>query len=382
MEDRRRKTLTALDTLRHGRNTHPSCCACGAGACQQLRPCHAHLERRDVPSRRGLRLPLVAVVDDAAALGLDADGDLPEARASHRVAHRLVPTPRREEQEAAAPAGACDLAPGRPGLEGGAVDGVQVAVRHVRRHLLLQLPALVEEAADPVDMPRQHRPAQVRRDGDEAVDHRQAVRPRRQPRPRLAEDAARVAVNARVEEQQPVHEPLSQVGGADERMHAHRAIGEEPDILQSPVGRDVLVLPADRLAEDFGLDLASLAREFGRRSPGALHRVERVQHADRQRRARSQADPGRQVGDRGDLEAAREARQFHALADQVVLQIVNAIDDLGPGVGNTNAAVEPLVNGDVHVVVDRHRHDVAGPLSVVFGKVGTAARQAHAERGA
>ena len=56
-------------------------------------------------------------------------------------------------------------------------------------------------------------------------------------------------------------------------------------------------------------------------------------------------------------------------ANQVVFEVVNPAHDLGFRVRHADGAVEALVDGDVHVALDRHGHDAAGPAFVVLPKV-------------
>ena len=187
-------------------------------------------------------------------------------------------------------------------------------------------------------------------------------------------------MHAGVEEQQPAGEPPAQGAAADDRVHPDGAVGQEPDVLEAAERRDVLVLLADRLAQDLDFDFAGLARELGRRPPLGLHGVERVQDADGQRRTRAQPDPCGQVGDRRDFDPFRQPRHLHRLADQVVLEVVDVIHDFRSRVRHANAVVEPGIDSHVHVAVDGRRHDVAGPLPVVVLEVRTAPGQAHAKR--
>ena len=89
---------------------------------------------------------------------------------------------------------------------------------------------------------------------------------------------------------------------------------------------------------------------------------------------------GRDVGQRGDLDPVRHAGHQHGLPDELVLEVLDARDDLLLGVVDVDVVVEALLDDDVDVLVDRAVEDPAAVLAVVAGQVGPAAEQADAQR--
>src|SRR5262249_51614981 len=132
--------------------------------------------------------------------------------------------------------------------------------------------------------------------------------------------------------------------------------------LQAPEGACVVVLTADRLAEHVDLDLGGLGCKLCRRAEDALVREERVQEPDRDRARRAEPGAAWYVGDRDDLELASNPRRAERLACELVLHVVQALDDLGPGVADPQLVLEALGDDDVDELVDRRRNDGAAVL--------------------
>ena len=75
----------------------------------------------------------------------------------------------------------------------------------------------------------------------------------------------------------------------------------------------------------------------------------------------------------------RHAGHPHGLADELVLEVLDARDDLLLGVVDVDLVVEALLHDDVDVLVDRAVEDPAAVLPVVARQVGPAAEQADAQ---
>ena len=63
---------------------------------------------------------------------------------------------------------------------------------------------------------------------------------------------------AGVDQERPPLQLVEGLGPAGDRLDVDRVVGVEPDVVQAAEGRRVLVLAADRLAEDVDLDPAGL----------------------------------------------------------------------------------------------------------------------------
>ena len=88
--------------------------------------------------------------------------------------------------------------------------------------------------------------------------------------------------------------------------------------------------------------------------------------------------PRGHVADRRDLERLVDLGQPHRLADQVVLDLVDRPGRLGLRVADPDRGLEPPVDRDVHVLIDRGAQDGPELVPVEGGQVGAAAREAHA----
>jgi hypothetical protein len=102
-----------------------------------------------------------------------------------------------------------------------------------------------------------------------------------------------------------------------------------------------------------------------------------IWHADGVGAGGAQPGPARRdVGDRGDLQAAVEPQQLQRLADQLVLELVGPLDHLRHGVAGADLVVELAVDGDIDVFVDRRANHRAGLARVERGHVAAAADEA------
>ena len=98
---------------------------------------------------------------------------------------------------------------------------------------------------------------------------------------------------------------------------------------------------------------------------------------DRHRRRRAETRTrGRDVGQRGDLDAAADAGHVHRLADQLVLDVLDPRHDLLLRVVDVDVVVEALLDDHVDVLVDGGVQHPAAVLAVVAGQVGARRRRA------
>jgi hypothetical protein len=102
--------------------------------------------------------------------------------------------------------------------------------------------------------------------------------------PGVLQDGTRRALKPGIEQQQPLLEAPARLGGADDRVDLDALVGVEANVLKAAVGREVLVLLADRLAENLDLYGARALRQFLSRYMPADERVECVQDSDGYRR--------------------------------------------------------------------------------------------------
>ena len=171
------------------------------------------------------------------------------------------------------------------------------------------------------------------------------------------------------------------VGRADHLGHLDPVVRVEADEVEAAERRGVLVLLADRLAAALDLDLAALLGEPRGRRVAALVGVQGVEQADREGAGGAEAGAaGRDVGHRGDLDAALDAQQAQRLAHQRVLDVRRAGDLLGARVADPHRRVELAADGDVDRLVDRRGEHRAAVAAIVGRQVGAAAEEADPQR--
>ena len=190
---------------------------------------------------------------------------------------------------------------------------VDVLVRHPRRAPALVLPVLVHQLArsasrSPASSSSRLRwPSSLvrcRLSSISCVAGSSSARPGRRGPPRpSAPRRCRRAAAARA--------AAAASRGQLERLDVDAAVRVERVGADAAVRGDVLVLLADRLAEDVDLDLAGGLGERARRDRGAARVRKRLQQADRVGARGAHAGAGGHVGDRRDLErvAAPVAQQ-------------------------------------------------------------------------
>ncbi len=288
-----------------------------------------------------------------------------------------------EEQEAAA-ARADQLAADRAVVERELVPAVDLGVGHQARALLLELPVLVHEAAERVELAGLDRlEALVAElfDVVQVVDHRAIVLAALVVL--LLQHLRRRPVEARRHHHQAVLEQVQRVVARLDRPRAHRVVLVELEHRRAAERRDVLVLLADRLLQQIDLDVAGHLGQLARVHEVPLELVQHAQQASAEAARRPEAGAGRDVGHAGDLDVtAGDAGQAQRLADDRVLDVVDLLDALDLRVAQDDLFERGLHQRHVDVLVDRGGHQEPAVLPVVRGQVGAAAAEGDAKRAA
>jgi hypothetical protein len=283
---------------------------------------------------------------------------------------------RREEQEKAAAARAEELAALRAELARLLVPRVGHLERDAEAERALELPGFVQQPAELVEAraAAEREPHLVREVAHRAQDRHALAG----ARALALEDVVGAALVLGVEEEHPPRELLHGLGGRGHRLDVDRAVGIEADVVHAAERRGILVLLADRLAEQVDLDAARLLGDVLGADDVALVGVEREQHADGERARRPQARAGRDVADGGDLDVAAEAGELQRLAHQLVAQLLEVVDDLRARIRDAGGGLEARADRDVHVLVERERQHRAVLAAIERRQVGAAAGEAHA----
>src|SRR5206468_11905993 len=115
----------------------------------------------------------------------------------------------------------------------------------------------------------------------------------------------------------------------------------ELDELQPAECSDVLILLPNWLAAALDLDSARLACQSLRPRVAAAMRVESVQETDGVRARRAEASPVRgDIRDRGYLDRSMDPGERERLADQLMLELFDTINDLGHRIAGPDLVVE------------------------------------------
>ncbi len=284
------------------------------------------------------------------------------------------------EHEEAAAARAHELPADGARLASDLVVLVDVRVGHVRGELSLVRPVLVQHLAVGVDLAGEQDALGLVAELLDAVhpldrgvlvlDDRLGL---------LLEHGRSGALDARVVDDEVGLELVDHLVLQREALDLDGAIGPERQRADAAVGRDVLVLLADRLLEELDLELAGLARELLGGHELALERVQAVEQGDGEAARRAEAGVGRYVGQAVQLEAVGDARHAQRRLEDAVPDLVDRVDDLALGIREANRVLEALRDADEHELVDRSGYDEAAVFARVAGEVGAASpeRKAH-----
>src|ERR1039457_4616382 len=208
------------------------------------------------------------------------------------------------------------------------------------------------------------------------------------------QDGRRLARAPGVEKHNLAVQVMEQLGPPLEPPHTDAIVLPEAKLADAPVRRDVLVLLADGLAAKLNLDLAGFPGQLFRGNldlagfPGQLFRghqlalvaVQSMQQADHHAAGGPQAGPfGRHVGQHSDLDGRLNARAHQRLANQLMLQVANLVDDLFLGIADVNQVVETRRHDYIDIFIDRRTDHQAFVLSIVTREIGRASREANAQ---
>ena len=173
-----------------------------------------------------------------------------------------------------------------------------------------------------------------------------------------------------------VERPLADL----QRPRLHLAVGQEPEASDPAVGRDVLVLLADRLLQDVDLDLARLLGQLAGVDQ-VLLRVQRLEQGRGEAARRSQPGARRDVGHAGDLQPEiLPAHQPQRLADQRVLDVLDPLHLLHLRILQEDSRHEPMMDQDVDIFINGRGDEEAAVLLVVGRQVGPPAAERDPER--
>jgi hypothetical protein len=139
----------------------------------------------------------------------------------------------------------------------------------------------------------------------------------------------------------------------------------ELDQVHATYRRCELILVTNRLAKDVHLNFARLARQLLR---GPMHppvSMEGVQESDQDGTRRPHPSTATwYVSERQDVESPAESAPAQRLTYEVVLDVVDAVANLGARVADSQVPLESRGHKDMYVFVDRRRYHRAG--TVVF----------------
>ena len=197
----------------------------------------------------------------------------------------------------------------------------------------------------------------------------------------LTEDRVGAPGDAGVEEHDlPLERPAVDRGELD-LVGDHVGPGAEAEVADTAERGDVLVLLADALAAKVDFDRARPLSELFAGEWPTLVRREGVEQADRDGRRGTEPGTGRwDIGQHGDLDPVLHPCHEHGFAHEVVLQILDARDDLLLRVVDIDVVVEALLDDDVDVLVDGTVQDPTAVLEVVVGEIGATTDEADAQR--
>ena len=145
-------------------------------------------------------------------------------------------------------------------------------------------------------------------------------------------------------------------------------------------GARVLILLADRAADQVDLEVAGGLGQPGRVEVAPGETGERLDRAHRVRPGGAEAGTGRGFADGGQLDRAALPMVGERLAQDRMAHLARVVDLLSLEVVEDVAATGARRDGHVHVPVDRGGHDEAPVLAVVGGEIGAAPTEGDPQR--
>src|SRR5581483_2552828 len=302
-----------------------STCRCRRGASPSLRQ-GSPLAGRVAPvghARRLLRQHTRAVI-------VEMEADLDEALLAHGMAEPGLVLG--DEHEEPAAAGADQLAAGGAVAAPDIVPVIDLRVGHSAGALSLLLPVLVHEPAEPgyvALLQCRLRPAAEVLCVVQGLDHGAVLA--FGPGVLVFQDRRGRAREAGEEEEKVVLEREAGLLVDGEAPGIDGSVLAEGEAGQPAESRDVLVLLADRLAEEVDLDVAGLLGKLARMNDRVAVRVKRAQERGGEAARRAKAGAGRNIGKRGDLDLRPARCELpQRLADDAVAHLVDGVDVLEP----------------------------------------------------
>ena len=287
-----------------------------------------------------------------------------------------------DEHQEAATARAAQLAAERAAVPSQGVPAIDLRARHAGREAAFQVPAPVQETPKVG-----RRPVLLLQQGAQLVglvtQRLEVGHPRIDVLDLFAEDGPGIALVTGPEQHDVVEDRGQHLVRHSLRLDHHGSARAEREQVEPAERGRVLVLLADRLAEHVDLDVACLLGQLARGHAFATEGVERVEQADREAARTAEAGRGRQVADGADVDRRLDLHEPERLPGDVVLQLVDVVDLLRPGVVQPDRLVEDLavaLDGHPDVLVDGGAQDGAVVALVEGRQVGAAAGQADAQR--
>jgi hypothetical protein len=150
--------------------------------------------------------------------------------------------------------------------------------------------------------------------------------------------------------------------------------------IHSPIRRRVLVLFADRLTKQFDFEDTGLVRKRLLGDEYAAIGIERIYKSDRERTRRSEPSPAGNIRDGGDLDSRIDALHSQSLPQDRMLNLVNAIDQLGARVFQVIfGRVKKRMNDDEAVLRNGAGQHSSAPLTIERRDVRAPAGKAYAK---
>src|SRR5262249_38275603 len=152
------------------------------------------------------------------------------------------------------------------------------------------------------------------------------------------------------EQQQIVFQVVQCLRADPQRARLDLAARQELETRQPAVGRDVLVLFADRLLQPVDLDVAGLLGQLFGMYEVFFVRVQGLEQGSGETARRAQAGAGGDVCHAGDFQSGNlDTYQPQRLAQNGVVDLVEAVDSLKFGIFDDKFRHERLMQGDAHI---------------------------------